>query len=294
MTIESASARVPVERRLVRLSSTFRSAALVALAAAGVALVSDVPASARSGATDPIVGAWEFRTPSDFAAGWAAFGFEIRVRATSPGVFVGTVARVGASTGCALPVGLDVWKLKRAGPAGSISQSYSGTVQDFYFGRPGDCKLEPRKSVWTLWFHRNSTGKVEGWTVDMCIGGETLFSGDVGDACVGYAKIAQANKDITPPSVRALPGTGEYGGKGQLRAYVSDDSGWAKAHIKLYDGAQLIGWTDDKAFRKYVKGHQYVLEMTWPFASDGPLRFCVQVEDKAGNKAQSCALITLR
>lgn len=283
-----------MERHLVGFWSTFRSAALVALAAAGVALLVGVPASARSGATDPIVGAWEFRTPSDFAAGWAAFGFEIRVRATSPDVFVGTVARVGASKGCALPVGLDVWKLKRAGPAGSISQSYSGTVQDFYFGRPGDCKLEPRKAVWTLWCHRNSAGKVEGWTVDMCIVGETLFPGDVGDACVGWAKIAQAKRDLTPPRVQALPGSGRYGETGVLRARVSDDSGWAKTHLRLYDGTLLIGWSDDKGFRKYSKDIEYSLQVTWPLASDGPLRWCLEVEDRAGNKAKSCALVTLR
>ena len=99
--------------------------------------------------------------------------------------------------------------------------------------------------------------------------------------------------DTTPPKVQALPSSGSPGTKIALRFTSSDDSGKTRQQITIYRGDTQVaqGKTDLSAT---VPGKVYSVDWDAPASITGPLRFCVQAWDAAGNaSAISCASITL-
>lgn len=109
-----------------------------------------------------------------------------------------------------------------------------------------------------------------------------------------YQVIITPPTDRMPPTVKALPGIAVRGKVATLRYSVFDESGQAREEVTVQRGRRVL------ATRKTVlgsRGATAIRTATWrvPKRAAGPLRFCVQAWDAAGNRsASSCARLTLR
>ncbi len=109
-------------------------------------------------------------------------------------------------------------------------------------------------------------------------------------------KSPTTKKDTSPPVVKAFSpkGFAVPGGKVELPFSVKDDSGRARVHNTVYEGGRKIGqgalspwWTATGQRRSWTGS-------TVNANNIGPLRFCLQAADVAGNLSKrSCAWIPL-
>jgi hypothetical protein len=100
--------------------------------------------------------------------------------------------------------------------------------------------------------------------------------------------------DAKAPSARALPASGKKGGSVVLRYTLRDDSGLARATIAVYAGKRVVVKPSAESFAP-ARGAVRTTAWTPAATLAGSLRFCVQAQDRAGNKSkQSCAAVTLR
>lgn len=100
--------------------------------------------------------------------------------------------------------------------------------------------------------------------------------------------------DTKAPSARALPASGKKAGSVTLRYTLRDDSGLARATIAVYAGKRVVVKPSAESFGP-ARGALRTTTWTPAATLAGSLRFCVQAQDRAGNKSkQSCAAVTLR
>lgn len=110
-------------------------------------------------------------------------------------------------------------------------------------------------------------------------------------------KTTTSKKDTSPPRVTAFAKgltapLARPGSKVKLTFRVSDDSGRAKVHVALFSGGALVG--------KTTSGWGPANGSTWWWNASlksellGPMYFCANAVDKAGNKGRnSCAWISM-
>jgi hypothetical protein len=103
--------------------------------------------------------------------------------------------------------------------------------------------------------------------------------------------------DARAPNVRALAGAARLGTKTKLRFRLSDNSGQARALVRVYGTQYALYATLAMPLRK-VGARGSVQSVRWrvPKAMGaGKFRFCVLATDKAGNASKtSCAKLVLK
>lgn len=103
--------------------------------------------------------------------------------------------------------------------------------------------------------------------------------------------------DARAPSVRALAASARLGAKAKLRFRIADNSGKARALVRVY-GARYALYANLGMPLRTVGKRGTVQTVTWrvPRAvGAGTYRFCVLATDKAGNASKtSCAKLTLK
>ena len=230
------------------------------------------------------------------AGGAAAASFALRADSPIVGLWGrsdGRQVRVSAGSGViavspnrCLPVGKQVWRIGGAGP------SYSGSMLWY---STADCAT-------TGW--GKATWKVDSDTLTHCTW--AVDGSDTG--CVTYTRIGAAAPGTTTTAGAAVPDTKrpearalDYAGRAQpgsriaLHFRMKDDSGKATARIVLYQGGLKVGEFRSPAPESATMistGHS----LTIPLAPSlvGPLYYCLEAIDAAGNKsAGQCAWITL-
>jgi hypothetical protein len=102
--------------------------------------------------------------------------------------------------------------------------------------------------------------------------------------------------DVRPPVARAVAATARAGAVVALRYAVTDDSGVARVTLTLTLGKRRAAVAPTTtAFAAVRKGVTYRTVWHSPAGARGKLTYCVQAQDRAGNRsAKSCALLTLR
>ena len=103
--------------------------------------------------------------------------------------------------------------------------------------------------------------------------------------------------DARAPTARAFPRSAKLGRKAKLRFRVSDNSGKARALVRVYGSQYALYATLTMPLRK-VGAHGSIQSVSWrvPRAMGaGKFRFCVLATDKAGNASKtSCAKLVLK
>jgi hypothetical protein len=119
-------------------------------------------------------------------------------------------------------------------------------------------------------------------------------------AAAGVRKLTSAlapvRGDVRPPTARALATTGRLGTKGQLPFRISDNSGRARALVRV-DGAQYALFATLSMPLKHVRAHGSLQHVPWRIPvtiGAGKFKFCVLALDKNGNSSlTSCAALTI-
>jgi len=111
------------------------------------------------------------------------------------------------------------------------------------------------------------------------------------------ASLGHRSGDARAPKARALPLTATLGKKVKLRFRVSDNSGRARALVRVYGSQYALYATLTMPLRK-VGAHGSLQSVAWrvPRAMGaGRFRFCVLATDRAGNASKtSCAKLALK
>jgi len=111
------------------------------------------------------------------------------------------------------------------------------------------------------------------------------------------SSLAHPSGDARAPKARAFPLTAKLGKKAKLRFRVSDNSGKARALVRVYGSQYALYATLTMPLRK-VGARGSVQSVSWrvPRAMGaGKFRFCVLATDTAGNASKtSCAKLVLR
>ena len=111
------------------------------------------------------------------------------------------------------------------------------------------------------------------------------------------ASLAHPNGDVRAPKARAFPLSAKLGKKAKLRFRVSDNSGKARALVRVY-GSQLALYATLTMPLRKVGTRGSVQSVSWrvPRAMGaGRFRFCVLATDKGGNASKtSCAKLVLK
>jgi hypothetical protein len=102
-------------------------------------------------------------------------------------------------------------------------------------------------------------------------------------------------KDITPPTVSALPSKGAKGKTASLRYRVYDAGGKSREVVRVYGPGLLLFATISTKLTKAKP--KRTTTVTWKVPSDlstTSLRFCVLAQDAAGNQSKtSCAALQI-
>jgi hypothetical protein len=88
--------------------------------------------------------------------------------------------------------------------------------------------------------------------------------------------------DRTAPRVRALPSLRGRGGTAGLRYTVSEESGITRERVQIFRGKRVVA-TRKTVFAPVSAGVVYWTRIVLKRSVRGPLRFCVQAWDEAGN-----------
>jgi hypothetical protein len=105
-----------------------------------------------------------------------------------------------------------------------------------------------------------------------------------------------ARRDVSAPSVRALPSSGRRGRAARLRYRVSDNSGSARVSVTVYRGRRALA----RIRRSHTAARSrnvlfYYLAWRVPRKlAKRPLRFCVVAADPSGNKTARASCARLR
>jgi len=111
------------------------------------------------------------------------------------------------------------------------------------------------------------------------------------------ASLAHPNGDTRAPKARAFPQNAKLGKKAKLRFRVSDNSGKARALVRVY-GPQYLLYANLTMPLKKVGKRGSVQSVAWHVPRTlvpAKYRFCVLATDKAGNASKtSCAKLVLK
>lgn len=221
----------------------------------------------------PIEGTWA----------WATGGGSVRISATGPDTFVGTVvSKASGDCGEAAKPGFKRWLINGTGT------SYTGA-----FAQINSCKRAPvdGQATWTvttqasknrLVFCMTKSGEPPGMTFD------PPFCSEL---------IPVRATDTEAPAVKALPSEGAPGSTVKLLYNVADDSARARERLIVRKGSAVLFQTQTKLHpvlktMKFSGGFFY----RWPSGTAvGKLTLCVQAWDAAGNASPvRCAPLTIR
>ncbi len=110
------------------------------------------------------------------------------------------------------------------------------------------------------------------------------------------AALAPVRGDAKPPTARAIAVTGKLGTKVQLPFRISDNSGRARALVRVYGVQYALFATLSMPLRR-VGSHGSLQKVGWRIPvtlGAGKFKFCVLALDKNGNSSvTSCATLTI-
>jgi hypothetical protein len=111
------------------------------------------------------------------------------------------------------------------------------------------------------------------------------------------SSLGHPSGDARAPKAHALPLTAKLGAKAKLRFRVSDNSGKARALVRVYGSQYALYATLTMPLRKVgARGSLQAVSWRVPRAMGaGKFRFCVLATDRAGNASKtSCAKLVLK